>query len=651
MRVHTWPDVAADAAEDEDWASGPRAKAPDSRSLSPDSSPRRQRDRRWPTAWAEIPAAFKEGNSSLFFGGEKPATYLMVDMQEYAKMEDEAEQVLREANGSDSASEPADSPLQIGPATPPEPAADAGAKPSANAGFFARQPSHAPYLFVDEAAAAAAETALVLLATSLAPAPPPNASKNRVLSEAPRRHEPPGKRAEDAARLADGLSDARLLGAPLFTSFGGRVRFRWMLAALRFSGYPHLARGVLQALVAALQAVPPAGWTPAAAEIVVDHAFALLLAGTAEAPRTAHDLFAIDWPTAARLLGRVQLLGGDLGSAPGALRPKVLLFSAMLYDRYDKREEAMGLYFEAWAELVKRQLTPGPLEAVLIPALADLHFAYMMANQGQHIADKAYVLEGAGAATRYSLYLVKHLEVASLRAKRDASRATAASREALALAESLGPDYGLLLGRILSVHAQNLQFSSRLHSAAATWVRTLRALMALGDPSFADLDFVPHQLVFAARKRISAQARSRILAVVARLVSKADPRGESPMAAHVHFHRGEHFVELGNPAQAREHYEAALRIYRGRFGDHFMEDNTRIRHIVEALREIHATAGGTDGASASAFRPGFLARLFSRSRAPPVAPAGDGPGPPLQLLSTPRAVTAELEPLERARDH
>eukprot|EP00741_Cyanophora_paradoxa_P021008 tig00021326_g20280.t1 len=112
-------------------------------------------------------------------------------------------------------------------------------------------------------------------------------------------------------------------------------------------------------------------------------------------------------------MGRVQLLGGELGAGPGTLRPKALLLCATVFNWFDKSDEAFGMYFEAWAELVRRQLTPGPLEAALVPALADLHFAYLMPAMGHHIASKAYSLGGDSVAARYTQYLVLHVRSAA----------------------------------------------------------------------------------------------------------------------------------------------------------------------------------------------------------------------------------------------
>eukprot|EP00741_Cyanophora_paradoxa_P000644 tig00000430_g620.t1 len=132
-----------------------------------------------------------------------------------------------------------------------------------------------------------------------------------------------------AGRLATAMSDARLLGTPLFTTIPGRHRFRSMLAALRAAGRPRLASGVLRALVAALQQPPLWEWTADEAEAMVDHATALLLCGTAEASGAPPDLFALSLEQAQKLMDRVQLLGDEF---PG-VRAQALVFLAMVLDR------------------------------------------------------------------------------------------------------------------------------------------------------------------------------------------------------------------------------------------------------------------------------------------------------------------------------
>eukprot|EP00741_Cyanophora_paradoxa_P021005 tig00021326_g20277.t1 len=498
----------------------------------------------------EIPSGAGPGRDAAgapsYFG-------IMVDMLASATLEEGSAAVLRDiAGGIEEVGPAAAAPP---PAAAPAPVSPQPAAAAASVGPFTPQPAPVPYLFSDEEEAGAAEAALGACASKLASSlqrvdergqlqalTPPRRPRGRPPKYIKLQQQlqllqpaaPPPTSAELATSLAQALSDARLLGTPLFTTPGGRLRLRRMFATLRFAGYPQLARGVLEALVAALQQSPSGFWTPAAAETLVDHATALFLACTAEAPRTAHDLFALDWELCSRLLGRVQLLGGELGAGPGTLRPKALLFCATAFNWFDKSDEAFGMYFEAWAELVRRQLTPGPLEAALVPALADLHFAYLMPAMGHHIASKAYSLGGDSAVARYTQYLVLHVRTPSapapppplsplplppppspparrigqieatrgvlggltaLRARKEIGKATALSREALEVAEGLGPGYAHVLARMLSIHAQNLLFGGRLHASTAGWLRAIRAQVELGDPSFADVDFIPHQLV------------------------------------------------------------------------------------------------------------------------------------------------------------
>eukprot|EP00741_Cyanophora_paradoxa_P020594 tig00021275_g19878.t1 len=413
---------------------------------------------------------------------------------------------------------------------PPSPDAVVPAPPPGEGpGPFTRQRVPAPYLLESraegDALMAAAEAAAEALGANLRYPGSPQSPESPFSSVGSEASEGAGAgRAALAARLAAALCDARLLGTRLVASIPGRQRFRSMLAALRTAGRPGLAAGVVGALVAALQQPPVRQWGERDAEAMVDHATALLLALTAEAPRTAPDLFALSWEQAQRLAGRVQLLGGEFP----AVRPKALVFCAMALDRYDKTTEAIGLYFEAWAELVKRQMTPGPLEAALIPALADLHFAQGQGRMGLHIADKAYHLQGSGPPALYSQYLVLHVKMIACRWRNDSEGALAASEKALEVLERLGGanGYALPLCRMLHCHAVNCMVAGRFRGRPAlkALTRTVHILHTLQDPSSCELDFIPDHYSEAARRRVRPRDRARNFAILARVVAVRCPR-------------------------------------------------------------------------------------------------------------------------------
>eukprot|EP00741_Cyanophora_paradoxa_P012986 tig00020660_g12541.t1 len=301
-------------------------------------------------------------------------------------------------------------------------------------GPFVRQPSNPPYLLPPGAPGEALVNDVLGLTEALRIA---NALRSAAAG-----------RAALAERLALTLSDARLLCSHLFRTIKGRMNARRALAALRASHDPRLARGVLQALVAALQYVGPAPLSTEEAETVIDHATALILTGTVEIPRASEDLFALDWELTSRLLWRVQQLANRHEDSPGPLRPKAILLQAFALDRFEKKEEAIGHYFEAWSELQKRHMTPSPMEAALIPPLAELQYGTQQIRLGLHIAEK-----GTPTDRRRSI----------------------------------------LLARILHVHATDLLVTGRLFAHEQVRQEALRLLASLDDPSLPDLDWMGHQ--------------------------------------------------------------------------------------------------------------------------------------------------------------
>eukprot|EP00741_Cyanophora_paradoxa_P015094 tig00020848_g14565.t1 len=418
---------------------------------------------------------------------------------------------------------------------------------------------------------------------------------------------------ERATKLAMALSDARLLGTTLFRTIPGRRVVRLMLAAMRAAGRPELAEAVVHGLVGALQRSPAGAWTPADAEAVVEHATALLLAFTAERPRTAADLFALRWDLASRLVGRVQLLGGELGAAEGALRPKALVFCAMAHDRYNRKAEAAGLYFEAWAELLRRQLVPSALEADLIAALAELHFDMKhQERQGVHIAEKAYYQQGDAPEALYSKYAFLHVQSMASRYLGDFARASALSEEAIAVLDALGPAYATVLVRALTAHFFNLVLSGpgKLPAARKSWQRCIKELIVLDDPALPENDVNVNMSVRNEGDRAIPRTVLQYLTIGLAAAEKNDPQTRTPLKAHYHFWLGETLLALGRPKKAGAHYATAGELYRTRFPHAFAADCPRLKRVLAALEEIRVAQLLTQRSAPASWGPGLFARLF-----------------------------------------
>eukprot|EP00741_Cyanophora_paradoxa_P010245 tig00020510_g9918.t1 len=470
--------------------------------------------------------------------------------------------------------------LAWGPAPPHAQAAlELPSSPPA-VGPFLRQPCDPPYL--------------------LPPGPPGEELVAGVLSvtEALRsvnalRTATPG-RVTLANNLALALSDARLLDSHLFRTIRGRMAIRRALAALRASHDPRLARGVLQALVAALQRAGQAPLSAGEAEVLTDHATALLLAGTVEMPRASEDLFALDWELTSRLLGRVQQLANEHAESPGPLRPKASLFHGLALDRFERKEEAIGHYFEAWSELQRRHMTPSPLEAALIPALAELQYGTRRIKSALHITGKCYVLQGGGTEAAVSQFLALHSQVTACRVVMDVAGSSSLSARALEVVRGLGPGHdpidilslaGPFLARILHVHATDLLVTGRLFAGRRLRLEALRLLAALDDPALPDLDWMAHQETGTMVQTMRPALRARIHSGAIRVVKVVDPGERTPMLAHLLLRRALALRDDGKPGAAGERLVAALRAYRTGFPHVFPEGDPRIR-----VRSIRANA-------------------------------------------------------------
>eukprot|EP00741_Cyanophora_paradoxa_P025158 tig00000344_g24283.t1 len=493
--------------------------------------------------------------------------------------------VVRQGDEPDPDSEAAGT----GPGEPEAEAAPALPHTPPVAGLLFHQPSKPPY--------------------RLPPGPPGDALVASILSLTEASRGAPASRPVLADKLALTLSDARLLNSNLFQTIKGRMAVRRALAVLRASHDPRLARGALAALVSALQRAGPAPLSVEEAELLIDSATGLLLAGTVEMPRASEDLFALDWDLTSRLLRRVLQLSNEYAESPGPLRPKAILFHASALDRFERKEEAIGLYFEAWSELVKRQMTPSRMEAALIPALADLQYSIGRIKMGIRVTEKSYTLAGEGVEAAVSQFLVLHAHVAACRRVLDAGGAIALSTRAVEVAQGLGPGHELLLARILHVHATDLLVAGRLLAARGTRLEALRVLVALDDPALPDLDWLSHQEVAAARANMTPAVRARVLSVAAKIVKAADPEERTPMLAHVLVRRADALRAAGKAGAALPLLKAALASYRSKFPRAFPPDHPRVRRVEAAMEELRAERRAAPPAWYSVFSlPAFARR-------------------------------------------
>eukprot|EP00741_Cyanophora_paradoxa_P006385 tig00001001_g6189.t1 len=146
-------------------------------------------------------------------------------------------------------------------------------------------------------------------------------------------------------------------------------------------------------------------------------------------------------------------------------------------------------------------MAPGLLEALLIPALADIHFAQGLGRMGLHIADKAYFMEGDSPEALYSQYLVLHVRMIACRWRNDCEGALAASFKALEVVERLGgaSGYALPLCRMLQCHALNCVIAGRFRGRPGlqATLRALHILKDLQDPSLCELGLQLQPLRFS----------------------------------------------------------------------------------------------------------------------------------------------------------
>eukprot|EP00741_Cyanophora_paradoxa_P020435 tig00021254_g19725.t1 len=474
------------------------------------------------------------------------------------------------------------------------------------------------------------------------------------------------------SRLARALADARLLNLPLFRTLRGRTELRAHFALLRRSGPSAPASSPLSSAPSPRRswrpAARPAAWGDAAAagvgaeggdgaagawwaeedaDVLVEHCWALVRAGTTDTPRACPELFPLDWPTAERLALRADELSLPFERAPGALRAKALCFRAFLLDTWKRDEEAVPAYFVAWSELRRRQLAPSPLEAALVPRLAQLLFEAFNAPTALAVRESAYRLAGTDEENVLAELEEIRMTISTNTWRKNGAGAEAEAARGVALLEGLEArglaEYTLLRARMQLDLGLTQMLQGHPRALAATWTRALRAILACcgGDPGAPELDVL--NFLHYARRAQSRASRVRAVRLCTLLLERADKEQRTPLLAHAHFRLARTYAWDGQPKQAARQLRRALAAYTTRFGDVFSPTHPRVVEIERALEALAkrlpagsagssppAGSAGSSPPSSTPRRPLFS--LFSRKSrrvSPTCAAAGaEGQGCP-----------------------
>eukprot|EP00741_Cyanophora_paradoxa_P023605 tig00021591_g22801.t1 len=536
---------------------------------------------------------------------------------------------------------------------------------------FRASPEEAKALLLDLEAHAAA-----LRAAAAAAAAPAGGVDSLTLPEA-------------QASLATALCDARLCGTELFRTFLGRRRLRGYLGLLRSSGPPG-AR-----LVPRPRALPPppprggaerwragegsgavpgggagepaaggagpggggagalgggagAAWAEEDVEALAESATAFLEAFTTSAVRMDPHLFDLEEGPALQLATRVGEFAQPFERTGRGTWAKAAYLRALALRLFEHRHEAVHAYYQAWAGLRGAQLVPCPLEARLIPDLADLLFETFRHREAFHVAQAGYELGGDPEAAALSRYRLEMTLSAVRRWKGDAGAAERHAARAVEVAEALGPGYRQLLVQplfalmILGVHRMSPETTrDRL-------VRVTGAMVALEegadgadpDPCLPDLDqpsclryslaFNPPSLLINGSKAYAVAAQH------------SEGARASVVSAHVFYNLGEYHLLAGDLASATKAFEKCAAVYGGRYAHSFPLEHPRRRRVVEVLAQLRR---GEE--PASRYAPFAAARATASpepsptgsphsdpSASPPPAPAA-GPALPDPALTPP----------------
>eukprot|EP00741_Cyanophora_paradoxa_P004277 tig00000792_g4152.t1 len=504
---------------------------------------------------------------------------------------------------------------------------------------FRASPEEAKALLLDLEAHAAALRAAALRAAAGAAAAPAGGVDSLTLPEA-------------QASLATALCDARLCGTELFRTFLGAAACAATSASSAPPGPPAPAsqwrgawRGAGEPAAGGAGpggggAGPSAGgagaaWAEEDVEALAESATAFLEAFTTSAVRMDPHLFDLEEGPALQLATRVgefaqpfevRARGGASGAGAERERggaadgagtwAKAAYLRALALRLFEHRHEAVHAYYQAWAALRGAQLVPCPLEARLIPDLADLLFETFRHREAFHGGVRAGGDPEAAALSRYRLEMTLS---AVRRWKGDAGAAERHAARAVEVAEALGPGYRQLLVQplfalmILGVHRMSPETTrDRL-------VRVTGAMVALEegadgadpDPCLPDLDqpsclryslaFNPPSLLINGSKAYAVAAQH------------SEGARASVVSAHV-------FYNLGSTTSSPA-FEKCAAVYGGRYAHSFPLEHPRRRRVVEVLAQLRR---GEE--PASRYAPFAAARAAASPE--PSPPARPTPTPP-----------------------
>eukprot|EP00741_Cyanophora_paradoxa_P023608 tig00021591_g22804.t1 len=419
---------------------------------------------------------------------------------------------------------------------------------------------------------------------------------------------------EAQASLATALCDARLCGTELFRTFLGRRRLRGYLGLLRSSGPPAPASCPAPRPPPATAARRAERWRAGEGsgaedvEALAESATAFLEAFTTSAVRMDPHLFDLEEGPALQLATRVGEFAQPFERTGRGTWAKAAYLRALALRLFEHRHEAVHAYYQAWAALRGAQLVPCPLEARLIPDLADLLFETFRHREAFHVAQAGYELGGDPEAAALSRYRLEMTLSAVRRWKGDAGAAERHAARAVEVAEALGPGYRRARPRPLPPPSSSAvtggRAGGRAQAAARTTalrahdprrpphvpettrdrlVRVTGAMVALEegadgadpDPCLPDLDqpsclryslaFNPPSLLINGSKAYAVAAQH------------SEGARASVVSAHVFYNLGEYHLLAGDLASATKAFEKCAAVYGGRYAHSFPSRSPRPR--------------------------------------------------------------------------
>eukprot|EP00741_Cyanophora_paradoxa_P011395 tig00020556_g11006.t1 len=407
--------------------------------------------------------------------------------------------------------------------------------------------------------------------------------------------------------LREVLLDPRLLASDLCTTAYGQFRFHRLLCDLCGVGGQGLVAAFVSSAHSALVALPSqpdlspsgplaaAGVDPASSPRAILDFLKVAMGPASVLPL---DFTVISEEQVAQLLDKSRLLIDAAAESPAArneiasLHIEWLVRKGVFDFMHGRQGSGVEGLWQAWSELIRRQLSPCRLETRVIATL--LSFVVLVPSSVsllRDMASKVYWFEEGAEDARDEAVCYQGFSALELLRHRFAEAAGYATRgiEAWQRASATGPEYRQLAIRTLQYRMYASLRMERLASAAQDWklIFTLLKETCGVNSHYWDVLYISRFMRQSMPQYPGRSCRDtvRLFRAFFVLIKITDGASETPLRGHALMRLGECYLIIGARERAAACFEESIALLQGRFPLCFTDAHPRIASI-RALLEV-----------------------------------------------------------------